>query len=128
MNRETELNVGDAVVVVTEAEAAEAGAELSMDGLSWIFPETGSWKIRIPAPVIRKYGGQTAVITRRISTAGHYHYMINLTAKDTEYYDAEFTPSAFSCFAEEGTVEPPDPQDMWYFLGIQSAGKGKRKE
>ena len=128
MDPNTKLKVGDRLIVMSLAEA-ERLYDVSRDayGVSEIiFPEEKpEYSLGRSFDFVREHEGRIVTIARvEENRSNHFHYFVDT---DTDQEGWAWCPSMFSGYADEETVEPPDPMSMWYFLGITENRNPRKK-
>lgn len=125
MDPNTKFSVGDRLIVVSLSEAMDKYWNAETGEI--VFPEEKvEYKLGRDTDFFKNFEGRVATIIRADEVAtNHFHYFIDI---DPEGW--AWCPTMFSDYADEETIEPPDPMSMWYFLGIEenrNPRKGKRK-
>lgn len=108
------------IVRLIEPEIAARLYTLIGDNIS--FPEENPYTLKIPVNTLCMYGGRLARISKAVKVCGHFHYFVQI-AESGEMLNVQFCPAAFMIYDEDEGAEiaeltPPDPESMWYFLGV----------
>lgn len=116
MKPDAVLKRGDYVGLITLGEAERL---YTTTGDCIIFPETGGYTLNIPKNVLKEFGGMLVLIHETAKVCGHFHYFIQIAATG-QILNVQFCPAAFEACdaAETAEIPPPDPESMWYFLGV----------
>lgn len=119
MRPDAVLKEGEIVRLITPEIAARLYTPI---GDNIRFPEENSYTLKIPVDTLIMYGGRLARIYRAIKVCDHFHYYVQI-AESGKVLNTQFCPAAFVVCGEDESAEideltPPDPESMWYFLGV----------
>lgn len=119
MRPDAVLKEGEIVRLITPEIAARLYTPIG-DNIS--FPEENPYALKIPVNTLCMYGGRLVRIHKVVKVCGHFHYFVQI-AESGEVLNIQFCPAAFVVCGEDESAEideltPPDPESMWYFLGV----------